>query len=129
MAGDIMTRQQLDSYITEKYSSLAEYPWQSAPSFAVYRHDNNKKWFAVIMDIPKSKLGLGEDGKISVVNLKADPMLIGSLIANDGVYPAYHMNKNHWITVELTDKTSPEQISWLLEMSYDLTNVKVTNKA
>lgn len=90
-----MTRQQLDFYITEKYSSLAEYPWQSAPSFAVYRHDNNKKWFAVIMDIPKSKLGLGEDCKISVVNLKADPMLIGSLIQNDGVYPAYHMNKNH----------------------------------
>ncbi len=120
-----MTRQQLDTYITEKYSTSAEYPWLSAPSFAVYRHDNNKKWFAVIMDIPKSKLGIREDGNISVVNLKAEPMLIGSLISNDGIYPAYHMNKNHWITVELTEKTSLEQISWLLEMSYDLTSAKI----
>lgn len=123
-----MTRQQLDSYITEKYSTSAEYPWISAPSFAVYRHENNKKWFAVIMDIPKSKLGLREDGSISVVNLKAESMLIGSLIGNDGIYPAYHMNKNYWITVELTDKTSFEQISWLLEMSYDLTNVKIKGR-
>jgi len=124
-----VTRQQLDLYISEKYSTVAEYPWKSAPSFAVYRHSNNKKWFAVIMDIPKSKLGIKSDGNISVVNLKADTMLIGSLVSNDGVYPAYHMNKNHWITVELTDKTNLEQISWLLEMSYDLTNVKVINKA
>ncbi len=121
-----MTRQQLDLYIMEKYSASAEYPWKSAPSFAVYRHDNNKKWFAVIMDIPKSKLGLREEGNISVVNLKAESMLIGSLVSNDGVYPAYHMNKNHWITVELTQKTSLEQISWLLEMSYDLTNRRFT---
>ena len=123
-----MTRQQLSFYITEKYSASAEYPWLSAPSYAVYRHDSNKKWFAVIMDIPKSKLGLSGDDLISVVNLKADPMLIGTLIENDGIYPAYHMNKNHWITVELTDKTNLEQISWLLEMSYDLTKVKIKNK-
>ena len=124
-----MTRQQLDSYITEKYSSLAEYPWQSAPSFAVYRHENNKKWFAVIMDISRLKLGQKSDQIISVVNLKVEMPLIGQLMGNDGIYPAYHMNKNHWITVELTDKTSLEQISWLLEMSYNLTNVKVINKA
>ena len=124
-----MTRQQLDSYITEKYSSLAEYPWASAPSFAVYRHENNKKWFAVIMDISRLKLGQKSDQIISVVNLKVEMPLIGQLMGNDGIYPAYHMNKNHWITVELTDKTSLEQISWLLEMSYNLTNVKVINKA
>lgn len=80
------------------------------------------------MDIPKSKLGIKEDGNISVVNLKAETMLIGSLVSNEGVYPAYHMNKNHWITVELTDKTSLDQISWLLEMSYDLTKSKIKKK-
>ena len=122
-----MTRQQLDLYISEKYSASAEYPWNSAPSFAVYRHNNNKKWFAVIMDIPKSKLGIREDGIISVVNLKIEPMLVGSLVVNEGVYPAYHMNKNHWITVELTERTSLEQISWLLDMSFDLTDVKIKN--
>lgn len=124
-----MTRQELDKFIYDTYSVSAEHPWQSAPSFAVYRHENNKKWFAVIMDISRLKLGQKSDQIISVVNLKVETPLIGQLMGNDGIYPAYHMNKNHWITVELTDKTSLEQISWLLEMSYNLTNVKVINKA
>ena len=124
-----MTRQELDKFIYDTYSVSAEYPWASAPSFAVYRHENNKKWFAVIMDISRLKLGQKSDQIISVVNLKVETPLIGQLMGNDGIYPAYHMNKNHWITVELTDKTSLEQISWLLEMSYNLTNVKVINKA
>lgn len=123
-----MNRQQLNQYITEKYSTLAEYPWASEPSYAVYRHENNKKWFAVIMDISKRKLGPKDDEIISVVNLKIETSLIGQLLGNDGIYPAYHMNKNHWITVELTDKTTAEQLSWLLEMSFDNTNVKIKNK-
>ncbi len=41
-----MDRQKLEQLITEKYAVEPEYPWQSAPSFAVFRHSNNKKWFA-----------------------------------------------------------------------------------
>ena len=124
-----MNRQELDKYLQETYNAEPEYPWSSAPSYAVYRHENNKKWFAVIMDISKRKIGFDSDEKISVVNLKIEPYLIGSLLENDGIYPAYHMNKTHWITVELTDKTSFEQISWLVEMSYDNTKLRIKNKA
>lgn len=120
-----VTRIELDKLINDKYSVSAEYPWMSAPTYAVYRHGNNKKWFAVIMDIPKSKIGIREDGNISVVNLKTEPSLVGALVENDGVHRAYHMNKTHWITVELTEKTSLEQILWLLEMSFDLTGIKI----
>ena len=49
-----MDRQKLEQLITEKYAVEPEYPWQSAPSFAVFRHSNNKKWFAVIMTITKT---------------------------------------------------------------------------
>ena len=123
-----MTRQELDKLISDTYSVSAEYPWASYPTHAVYRHANNKKWFAVIMDISRRKLGQKSDEIISVVNLKIATSLIGQLYGNDGIYPAYHMNKNHWITVELTDKTSLEQISWLLEMSFDNTKMKIKNK-
>ena len=123
-----MTRQELDKLIVDTYAVSAEYPWGSAPTYAVYRHENNKKWFAVIMDISRRKLGLKSDEIISVVNLKIETSLIGQLLGNDGTYPAYHMNKNHWISVELTDKTTAEQLSWLLEMSYDNTHVKIKNK-
>ena len=124
-----MDRQELDEYLQKTYSTAAEYPWKTAPSYAVYRHADNKKWFAVIMDISKRKIGFADDEIISVVNLKIEPSLVGALLENDGVYPAYHMNKNHWITVELTDKTSLEQISWLVEMSYDNTKIKIRNRA
>ena len=46
-----MTRTELDKYITDYYGGSAEYLWASAPSFAVYRHCENNKWFAVIMDM------------------------------------------------------------------------------
>ncbi|MBE6799721.1 MAG: MmcQ/YjbR family DNA-binding protein [Ruminococcaceae bacterium] len=117
-----MNRKDLDKYIKEVYNVTAEFPWLSAPSFAVYRHDNNQKWFAVIMEIPKNKLGMEEEGSINVVNLKSDPLLVGSIILDKGIYPAYHMNKNHWITVCLDGSVEEEKIMWLVDVSFELTD-------
>ena len=62
-----MDRIKFDKYITKVYGVAAEYPWVSAPSFAVYRHSNNNKWFAVVMDIPKSKFGVSDNENIVAV--------------------------------------------------------------
>ena len=123
-----MTRQELINYINEAYGTEAEYPWASAPDYAVFRHGNNKKWFAVIMDIPKSKLGLSSDKIIDVVNLKCDPLLIGSVRNEDGIFPAYHMNKAHWISVCLDGSADSEKIKWLLDLSFDLTSLKTKKR-
>ncbi len=120
-----MNREALDKYIKNVYRITAEFPWLSAPTFAVYRHESNQKWFAVIMEIPKAKLGIDEEGNINVVNLKSDPMLIGSLILDNGIYPAYHMNKNHWITVCLDGTVEEDKIEWLLGLSFELTDKKL----
>ncbi len=117
-------RQFLDKHITETYGVIAEYPWANAPSYGVYRHIHNKKWFAVIMDIPASKLGFISDETISIVNIKSDPILIGSLHKDDGIYPAYHMNKSHWISVLLDGTVDEEKIKWLTEISFSLTKSK-----
>ena len=76
-----MNREAMDKYINNVYGVTAEFPWLSAPTFAVYRHQSNNKWFAVIMEIPKAKLGIEEVGNINIINLKSDPLLIGSLYA------------------------------------------------
>ena len=123
-----MRREKLDKCIKEIYDVGAEFPWLSAPSFAVYRHQTNNKWFAVIMEIPKNKIGIEEEGNINVVNLKSDPLLIGSLILDKGIHPAYHMNKNHWITVQLDGSVEEEKIKWLLALSFELTNKKSNKK-
>ena len=119
-----MDRKQLDKHIAEIYGVAAEFPWLSAPTFGVYRHQSNNKWFAVIMEIPKSKIGIEEEGNINVVNLKSDPLLIGSLLLDEGIHPAYHMNKNHWITVRLDGSIDEEKVKFLLSLSFDLTDKK-----
>ena len=119
-----MNREALDKYIKRAYGVEAEFPWLSAPTFAVYRHQSNNKWFAVIMEIPKSKIGIEEAGNINVVNLKSDPLLVGSLTLDEGIHPAYHMNKNHWLTVCLDGRVEEEKVKWLLSMSFELTDKK-----
>ena len=116
-----MNRKQLDSYITEQYGTTPEFLWISQPTYAVYRHRNNNKWFAVIMEIPKSKLCIEQDNKVTVVNLKCDPLLIGALIKERGIFKGYHMNKNYWITVLLDGSVDSERIKWLLNISFNLT--------
>jgi predicted DNA-binding protein (MmcQ/YjbR family) len=120
-----MNREAMDKYINNVYGVTAEFPWLSAPTFAVYRHQSNNKWFAVIMEIPKAKLGIEEEGNINIINLKSDPLLIGSLILNKGILPAYHMNKNHWITVCLDGTVEKDKIEWLLGLSFELTDKKL----
>ena len=119
-----MTRSELDKYICERYACAADYPWEGSPESAVYRHRSNRKWFALIMDITQDKLGLDSREKISVVNLKCDPVLNGSLRAEPGFYPAYHMNKENWITAALDGSADDELILRLLDMSYMATKRK-----
>ncbi len=118
----MLDRKNLDKYISESYGAAAEFPWVSAPSYAVYRHESNQKWFAVVMNIPKSKLGLESDDIVNVVNLKNDPIMIGSLQKDDGIFPAYHMNKSYWITVLLDGTVEDDKLKWLLDISFQLTS-------
>lgn len=92
------------------------------PEYCVFRHKNNKKWFALIMDVPKSKIGLKGNERIDILDVKCDPILIGSLLREKGFFPAYHMSKSSWITIALDDSVDDEKIKWLIDMSYELTS-------
>ena len=116
-----MNRSELETYITETYSAQGEHPWMSNPTNTVFRHMGNKKWFALIMDIPRKNLGLPGDDEISVANLKCDTRLIGSFRMEPGIFPGWHMNKAHWLTVALDGTVADEKIKFLVDMSYELT--------
>lgn len=123
-----MNREKLIQYIKGQYNSSEEHPWIKYPNYTVFRHGNNQKWFALIMDIPESKLGIDKNEIIDVLNVKCDPVLIGSLRHARGFYPAYHMNKTNWITIALDGSVEAEKIKWLLDMSYELTADKKKRK-
>lgn len=123
-----MTRQQLIEHIRETYGVTEDYPWEKDNVSAVFRHPNNKKWFALALKISAAKLGLDTEKQIDIVNVKCDPLMIGSIIKENGIYPAYHMNKNYWISIALDGSADDEKIKWLLDMSFDATNTKIKAK-
>ena len=116
-----MNRQELTAYLTDTYSADGEHFFAKYPSFLVFRHNGNRKWFAVIMDIPRKNLKLPGEGEISIVNLKCDTRLIGSFREEPGIFPGWHMNKAHWLTVVLDGMVEDEKIKFLVDMSYELT--------
>ena len=104
-----MARQTVYDYIRKKYDILPEFPWRRYGGNAVFRHEDNGKWFALVMEVPADRVGAPGTGYITAVNLKAaDPFFRDMVIQEPGIIPAYHMNKQHWITV-LLDGTVPDE--------------------
>jgi predicted DNA-binding protein (MmcQ/YjbR family) len=55
-----------------------------------------------------------------IVNLKAEPDEVPLLIAkHEIIRPGFHMNKRHWITVELSPEADLGLVDELIEDSYD----------
>lgn len=121
MMEGILNRGELESFIVENFGADADHPWRKYPDYAVFRHDDTRKWFALIMDVPRNRLGLQGTGTLDVVNVKCDPFLIGSLRGEPGFFPAYHMSKDAWVTVALDGSVADDTIAMLLDMSYRLT--------
>ena len=112
-------RQKIIDYIKKKHKVSAEYPWKRYPNYAVFRHSDNNKWFALIMEVAGEKLGMGTTDYIPVVNLKVDDLFLRDmLIQQNGFIPAYHMNKQQWITVFLDGSVKEEQIFDLIDASF-----------
>ena len=124
-----MNREELEAYILNHYSTEPDYPWADTPRAAVFRHAGNRKWFALVMEVPRDKLGLPGTEKLDIVNFKCDPILIASLRGENGIFPAYHMNKASWITAALDGSVPAETIELLLDVSYELTKPKPHRKA
>ena len=119
-----MTREELADYLADTYGVGGEHLFARYPDFMVFRHRGNRKWFAVIMDIPGRHLGLEGSGEISVVNLKCDTRLIGAFREETGIFPGWHMNKAHWLTVALDGSVDDEKLRFLADMSHKLTRGK-----
>ncbi|MBE8715724.1 MmcQ/YjbR family DNA-binding protein [Cellvibrio polysaccharolyticus] len=116
-----MNREQLFYLVRNQFGIEPDYPWPKFPENAVLRHANNRKWFGLVSRIPGEKLGLTREGPVEIINLKVRPELVGSLRQQAGIFPAWHMNKEHWITVTLEGPLSDEQIVELVNDSYALT--------
>ena len=108
--------------VQEKYGNQLEYLWEKSPDTAVLRHEDNQKWYAILMRIPWDRLDKGREGLVEAVNLKHDQ--VADLLSQLGIYPAFHMNKRYWISLPLDDTLTDEKVLELFERSWFLTSKK-----
>lgn len=108
----MIKREKIINYIKEKYDANPEYLWEDTPDAAIFRHKNNRKWFALIMKVKDEEY----------VNVKTNPDY-SDLLRNtyDYIIPAYHMNKEHWNTVIISKKVNETLLYELIDQSYQLT--------
>ena len=118
-----MTKQNFLNYCLDTYNTTSDYPFDKDFETAVLRHTDNRKWYAIVMRVSRRKFGFDSDEVIDVVNLKLPLEMFGSFGSADGVYPAYHMNKLHWISVLLPD-AADDLIEFLVNVSYETTKNK-----
>ena len=119
-----MTREEFEALVLDTYGVRADYPFEDDLVTGVFRHENSGKWFALAMQISEEKLEKCSKMQTDIVNFKCSPEVIESIVGVErGIYPAYHMNKMHWLTVRL-DEGCDDMISWLLGISYRLTSSK-----
>jgi len=120
------------NHIKTEYGVEPEFLWpEKYPSYCVFRHGDNRKWFALVASIPSKNLGIKskdakngrENDEIEIINLKFDKNQTYDFSeTSDHIFPAYHMNKNNWITVVLDGGLSNEIIFELIRKSYLLTD-------
>ena len=119
-----MTKQDFLEYCLNTYGTSPDYPFYEDFETAVLRHADNRKWYAIVMRVSRRKFSFDSDEVIDVVNLKLPTEIFGSFGASDGVYPAYHMNKLHWISVLLPDAPN-DVVQFLANLSFEATKSKI----
>ena len=106
-------------YIEKKYKAKPEYLWRRFPNYAIFRHSDNKKWFSLIMDVEKEKLGLVGKSKVYILNIKMDDVEFrDALIGKKGYFKGYHISRGNWVTVLLDGTVNVKEIYNLIDISF-----------
>ena len=122
-----MTKQEFLEYCLNTYNTSPDYPFDDWFESAVLRHSDSRKCYAIVMRVSHRKFGVDSDDVIDVVNLKLPTEMFGSFGVADGVYPAYHMNKQHWISVLLPDALD-DVVRFLVNVSFEATKTPKKRK-
>ena len=107
-------------YLKEKYNTDIEYLWPDTPDNGVARRKDTSKWYAAILTVKKDRLGFETSEKVEVIDIRANVDDVPDLLKRKDIYPAYHMNKKHWITIILDGSVSFDEICKMTEISYQL---------
>lgn len=120
-----MKKNDLIDYIRERFAVEADFPFKEDNVY-VFRHERNRKWFAIMMNVPYLVLGIDKPGEVDIIDIKCGPILMGIFRREEGILPGYHMNKDNWATIMLDGTAKDETIKELVDISYHMTKGKNT---
>ena len=73
-----MKKEEIFEYVQKQYGTIPEYLWSKLSDSAVLRHKNGK-WYAVIMTVEKSKLGLEGNDLVDIMENRVPHSLLNAL--------------------------------------------------
>ena len=110
-------RQKWTKWMTENIVPYHGNPFDKTEAMGFMVEDKGK-WYGLMMEVPIQKLGVASKADALILNVKIHPEDKERLIATDGVYEAYHMNKKHWISIALNVCTDDALIKECIYTSY-----------
>ena len=109
-----MTLEDLQAYCAKKAGVSWDTPF--GPDVLVFR-------------VMGKMFALAPIGVFDTVNLKCDPERAIDLRERyEGIIPGYHMNKQHWNTVDVTGSVPENLIRELVDHSYELVKASLPKK-
>jgi len=108
-------------YCNNKYGENNVNPFKKHPDILAFVNEKNK-WYALLSDVEYNKLNKNTDitTKVKILNVKYPTDRILEIIDNKNIFPAYHMNKKHWISIVLDKNIKFKTIKELIDISYSL---------
>ncbi len=114
--------------LEKRYRVKIEHPWARDPQAATAKDVETDKWFAAFLTAPAKSLGRAGDEWLPIVNVKADPELIYLVTGTEGICPAWHMSKRHWISILLDGTVETEQILRYIDDSFRIVTDSPTKR-
>ena len=115
-----MTLAELESQIMKRFAATSGHPDKEDPTITVFSRADNKKWFAATKNIGRRFIDAGDEGRIDILNVKLAPREVAQLRERKGFKPAWHMNRNNWVTVLLDGSVPSSKIFELLTRAFEL---------
>lgn len=107
-------------FVRNCYGDEPEFLWKKSPDNAIWRRNDNKKWYGAILTVAGNKVGLETEKPVEIIDLRMNPADAEAILSRENYYPGWHMNKKSWYTLVLDGSVSDDEIKERIKESYAL---------
>ncbi len=122
-------RKKLDAYVKAKYNIMPELLPFSHEDYAIYRHPDTGRWFAVFIVKERKEFGLAGGGVTEIVSFRIkDKMLADILLQQPGYLSGFPAVNWNWISAVMDGTVPLNDLCRWIDESHEATRGKTSNK-